>query len=169
MIIDTIIAGLVGFVALIGILRINGLRTFSKMSSYDFAITLASGSLLATIVAGSVSIARGIVALAVLFSIQSATSYLRKRFDFSQVVDNTPLLLMDQDGYIEENLAATDVTKEDIAAKLREANVLHASEIVAVILESTGDVSVLHGDSQQVEPEVMAGVRLRQAGDLVGK
>lgn len=33
-----------------------------------------------------------------------------------------------------------------MSGKLREANVLDLSQVRAVILETTGDVSVLHGD-----------------------
>lgn len=52
-----------------------------------------------------------------------------------------------RDGVIlHEALPYTRVAKDDLIAKLREANVLDLSQVRAVILETTGDVSVLHGD-----------------------
>lgn len=36
------------YVAIIIFTRINGLRTFSKMSSFDFAVTVAIGSVIAS-------------------------------------------------------------------------------------------------------------------------
>ena len=42
-------------------------------------------------------------------------------------------------------------------AKLREANVLDISEVRAVVLETTGDISVLHGES--CAETVMEGTR----------
>ena len=48
-----------------------------------------------------------------------------------------------------DNLHATNMSEEDLMAKLREANVIELSEVKAVILETTGDVSVLHGSSDK--------------------
>ena len=38
------------------------------------------------------------------------------------------------------------MARSDLVAKLREANVLDLKQVRAVVLETTGDVSVLHGD-----------------------
>lgn len=45
---------------------------------------------------------------------------------------------------LEENLKATKVTPDDLKAKLREANVTDLNQIKAVVLETTGEISVLH-------------------------
>lgn len=45
---------------------------------------------------------------------------------------------------INEHLKATKVTPDDIRAKLREANVTDLNQVRAVVLETTGDISVLH-------------------------
>jgi uncharacterized membrane protein YcaP (DUF421 family) len=74
------------------------------------------------------------------------------------LVDNAPLLLMDGRGVLEDNLASARVTHDDLRAKLRDANVLDTGQIHAVVFETTGDVSVLHGD-EPLDPEVLRGVR----------
>jgi len=61
-------------------------------------------------------------------------------------VQNSPVVLMRDGVIIHEALTYTRVAKDDLIAKLREANVLDLSQVRAVILETTGDVSVLHGD-----------------------
>jgi len=43
-------------------------------------------------------------------------------------------------------------------AKLRESNVVHLDQVLAVVLESTGDVGILHGEGPIDEP-LLAGVR----------
>ena len=50
---------------------------------------------------------------------------------------------------IENNMQKCKVTKSDLKAKLREANVIHLSEVKAVVFESTGDISVLHGSDDK--------------------
>jgi uncharacterized membrane protein YcaP (DUF421 family) len=52
------------------------------------------------------------------------------------------------------------MTRSELRAKLREANVLEWSQIRAVVLETTGDVSVLHGDEggTPLDPSLLEGV-----------
>ena len=41
------------------------------------------------------------------------------------------------------------MTRADLLAKLREANVLSFHQVHAVVMETTGDVSVLHGTGDE--------------------
>ena len=50
---------------------------------------------------------------------------------------------------LEDNLKKCKVTISDLKAKLREANVIQISEVKAVVFESTGDISVLHGSEDK--------------------
>ncbi len=155
------------FVGVITYTRIAGLRSFSKMSSFDFAMTVAVGSLMATTAAtASASLANGLIALAALYGVQVLVAALRRRAAFGRIVDNRPILLMRGDDVLHENLHRARVTEGDVRAKLREANVLDQSEIRAVVLETTGDVSVLHGDGP-LDPSLLDGVR--GAEDLSGR
>lgn len=70
---------------------------------------------------------------------------LRQRTNLLAVLENEPLLLMDGPRFLEANMTQARVTRADVLAKLREANVTHLDDVLAVVLETTGDVSVLHG------------------------
>ncbi|PPK95020.1 uncharacterized protein DUF421 [Nonlabens xylanidelens] len=61
---------------------------------------------------------------------------------------------------LHDNLEKTKVTENELRGKLREANVLRLSEVRAVVLETTGDVSVIHtsGD-EELEDYIMKDVR----------
>lgn len=134
------------YIALILLTRVAGLRSFSKMSSFDFAITVAIGSIIAsTILAKEPPLFQAIVALAVLYAVQMTVASLRGKATFmSKVMDNQPLLLMKGTKILEQNLKRAKVTREDLRAKLREANVTQLSQVRAVVMEATGDISVLH-------------------------
>ncbi|WP_299682209.1 YetF domain-containing protein [uncultured Roseobacter sp.] len=130
--------------------RVIGLRAFSKMTSFDFVTTVAIGSLLAGCVQATTwsAMAQALIAITALLSIQYAVSRTRaKRDDFEGIIDNTPTLLMRDGEFLEAALTRTRTSRSDVIAKLREANVLHVSEVRAVVLEATGDISVLHGES----------------------
>ena len=64
------------------------------------------------------------------------------------------MLIMDGNRILYDNLAKTNVSEEDLIAKLREANVRNFDEVLAVVLESTGDVSVIHsGEGKELDRE----------------
>ncbi len=134
---------------LIILIRFNGLRSFSKMTNFDFAMTIAIGSLLAGASQSTDwrAFAQTLIAMSSLFIIQYIAARLRKSSEVVEsLIQNQPVVLM-RDGVIfDEALASTRVARSDLIAKLREANVLNPSEVRAVILETTGDVSVLHGN-----------------------
>jgi uncharacterized membrane protein YcaP (DUF421 family) len=149
------------YAAVILFTRIFGKRSFSKMSSFDFAMTVAVGSIIATtILSKSVSLMQGIVGLFVIYALQLIAAFFRRYDRFQNLIDNTPLLLMDGQHILTENLKKARVTESDLRAKLRETNVLELKEIRAVIFETTGDISVLHttdGD-KQIEDYILKGV-----------
>ncbi|MFN2556838.1 MAG: DUF421 domain-containing protein [Nitriliruptorales bacterium] len=136
------------FAAVVTYTRILGLRSFSKMSSFDFAITVAIGSLMATISLSNSSLLDGLVALATLYAVQFAIALGRRRHRFSRLVDNQPLILMAGQRMLDDNLRQSRVTGDDVRAKLREANVYNYDTLRAVVLETTGDISVLHGEGE---------------------
>lgn len=140
------------YVALIFLTRISGVRSFSKLSSFDFAITVAIGSLLAsTIISKDPPLLLAIVALSSLFAIQMLVASLRNNNFVSKLVNNKPLLLMKGDVMLTRNMRKGQVSQPDLLAKLREANVLKVDQIQAVIMETTGDISVLHHQKERVD------------------
>ncbi|SDF08662.1 Protein of unknown function [Pricia antarctica] len=143
--------GLIAFSALgiylsvIIMTRICGKRSFSKMSSFDFAMTVAVGSIIATtVLSQSVSMLQGITGLVVVYLLQIGAALVRRNKKIRQLMDNSPLLLMDGATILEDNLRKARVTRGDLRSKLREANVTRLSQVRAVVFETTGDISVLH-------------------------
>ena len=141
--------------------RIAGKRSFSKMSSFDFAITIAIGSIIgSTILLASVNLITGIIGLASVYLLQLLMSYFRRFPTFARFVENQPLLLMKGAQVLEDNLKRAKVTKSDLRAKLREANVTRLSQVKVVVFETTGDISVLHAqEDQEVEEWLLEDVK----------
>lgn len=155
-----LILSFAGLVWVILLVRLVGLRSFSKMTNFDFVMTVATGSLLAGAAQATKweGFAQALVAMAGLFAIQYIFARLRKSSDpFEKAIQNDAVLLMKDGEICEQALREERVAKSDLMAKLREANVLEMSKVRAVVLETTGDVSVLHGDV--LEPRLIANVR----------
>lgn len=159
------VAGLVlvtagaGLTTVIVLARLHGLRSFAKMAPHDFATTVAIGSVLAGTAMASVPLFQGMTALAGLFLAQRLFQRWRLHGG-DRFVDNEPTLLMRGRVVQWQAMHATGITVDDLRAKLREANVLHYDQVRAVVLESTGDIAVLHGsdDGTLLDPDLLADV-----------
>ena len=141
--------------------RAVGLRSFSKMTNFDFVITIAIGSLIASAANSTQwsSYVQSMTAVAALFTLQVIIARLRKSSPlFKTIIENQPTILMRNGEIYYEALDKTRVCKDDLIAKLREANVFDYTEVEAVILETTGDISVLHG-AKDCSEKILEGSR----------
>jgi uncharacterized membrane protein YcaP (DUF421 family) len=149
----------VGIAWVVALIRMVGLRTLSKMTNFDFVITLATGSLLAGAVqaTGWTGFAQALLAMAALVFFQYLLAKGRRNSDrFEDAIQNGPIFLMYDGEFIDKALEVSRVAKSDVLAKLREANALELGKVRAVVLETTGDVSVLHGD--RLDDSVVEGI-----------
>jgi len=152
---------IVAFTSMIIITRIFGLRTFAKMSSFDFASTIAVGSILASIIINKdQNILKGVLALISIIAFQTIFSFIvRKSSWLKKLFTNKPQMLMKDGEIIYDNLKSCNIGLSDLMGKLREANVHKLSEVQAVIFESTGDISVLHSsDINNIDSIILSDV-----------
>lgn len=161
---QTLIGCAIIFVVIIVLTRIIGLRAFAKFTAYDFAFTVAIGSIISSTLTSSTSLAHGSIAIAGLLLITFFFSWLqRKNSLLNTIISNTPLLLMDGNTILYENLKYARIEEKQLIAKLREANVLNYDQVFAVVLESTGDISVLHksnsNSDEKFDTKLLSGVR----------
>ena len=143
-------------------IRLMGLRSLSKMSGTDFITTIALGSLLAGAVANpdpsAVQAAAGLVGL---FALMLASAWIRRHVPWAtRLMDNQPIYLMKGPRVLEQNLDSANVTLDDLHRKLRESGVWNYEQVIAVVFERTGDVSVLTrgGTDLPLEPAIFADI-----------
>lgn len=143
-----LILGPASLIWIASVVRLVGLRSFSKMAAFDFITTVATGSLLGNAASASEwpNFVVSIGAVLALLGTQAIIAEMRIRSQkWLRALENEPVLLM-RDGVMNHvSMRKTRVTENDLYAKLREANVLDVSQVRAVVLETTGDISVLHG------------------------
>lgn len=127
---------------------------------FDFVVTIATGSLIAQ--AGSRArldeYLQALAAIGGVFLIQWLLAKARQKSERVQdILTNEPVLLMDRGEFLERAMAETRVSRSNLLEKLRAAGVTDLFDVRAVVLETTGDVSVIRG--ARVDDEVMEGVR----------
>lgn len=153
LIFETGIGAIIVFSFVLILTRIFGLKSFSKMTGFDFVNTVIIGNVAAMAIStGKPGILIGLVILLVVYFLNYLITRLRFGSELIEdVISNKPVLLMKNGIIIAENLKRCKVTENELRGKLREANVLRLTQAKAVILETTGDVSVLHEEDQDGE------------------
>lgn len=145
----TALVGTLAYLALVLLLRISGKRTLSKMNAFDFVVTVALGSTLATVLlSSSVSLARGALAFAVLIFLQFIITWLSARSPAVRgLVKAEPALLFHKGEFLTGAMKQERFTEEEVRAAMRAQGISAVGDVEAVVLETTGDLSVVAGPS----------------------
>lgn len=158
-----VIASAVGiYLSVIVFTRIAGPRSFSKLSAFDFAMTVAVGTLIGTAASGDPPMSQAVVAIATLYALQVTIALIRRHSPaLKSAVDNEPVLLMAREQMLRDNMAGVRITESDLWAIIRQAGVASPENVLAVVMETTGDVSVLKstGPGSKLDRRILAGVR----------
>lgn len=75
-----VVVGTCAYLALVLLLRVSGKRTLAKLNAFDFVVTVALGSTLATVLLSStVALAEGVLALVLLVALQYVVAWASVR------------------------------------------------------------------------------------------
>jgi len=147
------------YLAILAYTRLAGLRSFAQISAFDFAMTVAIGSILASVaVTSSATLVDGLIALATLYAAQALVAVGRRRLGLARVVDNRPRAVMAGRQMIHDQLRAARLSHDDVLGKLRGAGVRSLDDVAVVVLETTGTVSVIRRGAGPLDPALLRGV-----------
>lgn len=139
------VIGVLAYTSLIILLRVTGKRTLSKMNAFDFVVTVALGSTLATILLNKdVTLAQGVLALALLIGLQFVITWSSVRIRWvRRLVTGEPSLLLYRGEFLRDALHRARVTEDEIRAAVRTAGLASLGDAEAVVLETDGSFSVV--------------------------
>lgn len=140
-----VVVGVLAYAGLVLLLRVSGKRTLSKMNAFDLVVTVALGSTLATILlSSSVALAEGLLAFALLISLQFVVTWLStKSATVRQLVKNEPRLLVYEGKVLPNAMRKERVTEEEIEAAVRQQGMAALEEVGVAVLETDGSVTVV--------------------------
>ena len=140
-----LVVGIGAYVALVGVLRLNGKRTLSKMNAFDLVITVALGSTLATVLLSKdVPLVEGVAAFALLAAMQFAVTWSSVRSKrFRKWIKAEPRTLLCDGEFDEAALRDERVTRDEVLAAVRGQGYSAASQVDTVTLETDGSMSVI--------------------------
>lgn len=141
----TIVISVLAYIALVLLLRISGKRTLSKMNAFDFIVTIALGSTLATVLLNKdVALADGVLAFALLISFQYIITYMSVRSKkVSNLVKSIPTLLVYRGEMLEHAMKKERIARDEIFAIVRKKGLYDLKEVDAIILETDGSLTLI--------------------------
>lgn len=146
----------VAYPAIIVLLRVSGKRTLSKMNAFDFIVTVALGSIFASVIlTKSISIAEGILAFSLLILLQYGITFLSSRSQsVSDLVKSAPVLMAYRGNLIKANMLKERIDEDEIWGVLRKSGNATLEDIDAVVLETDGSLSVIKRIDDPTAPPI---------------
>lgn len=141
----TVFVGVLAYAGLVVILRVSGKRTLSQLNAFDFIVTVALGSTLATILLSSdVSLANGLLALALLVALQLAITWTSERSALvSRMVKSEPTALLVRGRLLRDAMRRERVLEAELQAAMRESGLTRYEDVGLIVLETDGTFSVI--------------------------
>lgn len=164
--IEIAVGGVLLFALTILIIRLLGKRSTSQMNNFDWIISVATGSLLASgILLRDISYAEAALAMIVLAGCQYLMTKLFVMFPaLGAKLKAQPRLLTHKGKFLEDAMRAERITKDEIVAKLREAGMFSCKDANWVVIEADGRLSVVPSDDIELaNVDTMKGVRFDKA------
>ncbi len=164
----TVTLSVIGFTALIVMLRVSGKRTLSKLNAFDFIFVVACGSVFAaTIIEKDVTLLEGMAALVTLIGMQVLLAEIAARYEWAdRFINGHPTLLFSHGKFIPHALRKERITEGEVRAAIREKGITRVEDVDAVVLENDGSLSVSWeskrpGETSLVDARVPDGQRAK--------
>ena len=140
--------------------RFGRLRSLSQMTGFDFGVNVAVGSIIAAaVLSKDPSVFRAAVALVTIFAMQIVYSTVRRRVPgIDDPSSQPPHVVYVNGAFIEDAMAATKFSRENVFQAVRAAGLRNMSEVAFVIAEPTGNLNVFGTSDTDVQPEVFMDV-----------
>jgi uncharacterized membrane protein YcaP (DUF421 family) len=155
------------YVSVVVALRVGDRRTLAEMSTFDFAVAVAVGSIIGRVsTTRSPTYVQGLTALVTLLFAHYLITYARAGSErVKRWVERPPRVLVRDGEVLAAELRREHLTEEDLMRKLREHGVHALDDVELVVLETKGGFSVLRRGPRPTEPRIRRGLGLDAPSD----
>lgn len=165
---DVVVSAAIVYVAVVGFVRLSGKRSTAQMNNFDWVVTVAMGSLMASgILSDSVSIADSVAAIGTLLVLQWLLTRAMIRWPVvSRTVRAAPSLLYHHDAFQSEEMNRERISRYEVLAAVRENGFADMENVQTVILEADGSISVLPRTDADPENPALQDIHGLKSGAL---
>jgi uncharacterized membrane protein YcaP (DUF421 family) len=150
-----VIRAVFGYCFLIFIVRIVGRRPGKQISPFEFVfIFFAGGLALTAMVADDASLTNAFCTISTIAVVHFVLAWARQRSQtFARVIDGTPLVLLQNDGWQIDTMRRMRIQDDDVMAMARDKGITSLDQIEYALLERNGEISVIQKSGQTEEEE----------------
>lgn len=150
------ITSFVFYILLVFILKFLGSRSVGNFSVYDFVATLTIGSVVSsTLVLQEITLLNGLIAVLIFLGMQYLVSRLTSKWPhINKILNPTPKVVFFKGEFIEDNLKKARINRDEIFAAIRTQAHTTSDQVYAVILETSGSLSVITHAREEYENEI---------------
>lgn len=144
---QVVVASVAIYLGFLLLVRATGQRSLANLSLVDLGCVMALGAIVGrTTLLENPTLATGLIALAVLLVMQRVTSMLMRRPRLARTLGGSPVVLVRDGEVVAEAMRRVRISDAELLAQLRLAGVTALAQVRYVVLERTGQISVLRGD-----------------------
>ncbi len=131
------------------------------MNAFDFVVTVALRSTLATVLLSKdVALVEGVVAFTLLVGAQYLITWLSVRSSVvRQLVKSEPSLLFHDGDFLASAMKRERVTEDEVLAAVRQQGKPSLDQVGAVVLETDGTFSILSSSTTEEARSALQNVR----------
>lgn len=157
-----LLVGTLIYLSVVVILRLFGKRALAKMNAFDFVVTIALGSILSTtIVNKNLALVDGALVILLLLLLQFALSKLAMVSTLvNGLIKEELAVLFYKNQFDYTVMKKQRVLEGEIYQAMRAKGFSSTNNVLAVVLETTGDISVLPKDSDFPENSTLTNLSL---------
>ena len=135
---------LIAYFVLFLFIRISGKRTLSKLTAFDFVVSVTLGSTLSSMILAKVPLAEGAGALAVIILLQYLLAWgVKESKVLEKAINSSPTLVFYQGKFLKDAMDKEVLTQEEIYAEIRKYRMLDVDQVEAVVMELNGELTVI--------------------------
>lgn len=144
-VLEVIIRSISTYILLLIAGRLIGRKLISRITFFDFIVSITLGSIAVRIALGSQEspylAALAVVIITILVVI---TDYFDiKSINFRKLVDGEPIILVSSGKLLDYNLKKARITVNKLMMQLREKNIFELEDVAIALIESDGELTVL--------------------------
>ena len=142
-----------GYLFLVLMVRIVGRRPGKQLTPFEFVLVFYLGGLTLTGMVGmEASLTNAVTQILTVAACHYALASLRYRFDaFAQILDGTPLFLMEKNQWRSETMSRMRIQDDDVMDMAREQGLPSLDNIDTAVLEAFGEITIIPKKSGEEE------------------
>lgn len=142
---EFVIRAFVVFFFLMITLRISGRRQIGQLAPFDLVLLLVlSNAVQNSMNGGDNSLIGGLISAITLIILNHSLGFLSTRFKKAEeFIEGQPLILIHNGKCLEKLITQENISHQDLERAVRQAGLVHFSDVKLAILETNGLISVI--------------------------